>query len=213
MALAVVVTPTDGFSQGAQVAVGTREPQQQVSDAVLDVPVGVPDLAVVVDPGGAPYRLRVAPTPQHQSSSIRLFRVTRSGSPSPLQMWACSVTILKVAFSPPPPIRIVSLTGRRRVRHGIGLTAQLLRLIQAVTRVQSQQRAQPDPDLHASRGAGDRDLREWALTEGTLEHGRCAPEEQAGSGRWPLKSLDIRGVDDRGGGPLDIYLSCRPYRG
>ncbi len=51
MALAVVVTPSDEVSQGAQVVVGTREAQQQVGDTVLDVPVGVPDLAVVVDPG------------------------------------------------------------------------------------------------------------------------------------------------------------------
>ena len=131
MALAVVVTPTDGFSQGAQVAVGTREPQQQVSDAVLDVPVGVPDLAVVVDSGGAPYLLRVAP----YSAAPVIEYPALPGYPLGIPQSIADVGVLDYDpeghLLPAAPDQDRDLTGRRRVRHGIGLTAQLLRLIQA----------------------------------------------------------------------------------
>jgi hypothetical protein len=106
MAPSVVVTLSYESSQGARVVVGTREAQRQVGDAGLDVPVGVPDLAVVVDPDGAPYPLRVTPYSAVPVIEYPALPSTRSGSPSPFQMWACSATILKVTFSPPPPIRI-----------------------------------------------------------------------------------------------------------
>src|SRR5215207_6490392 len=60
-------------------------------------------------------------------------------------------------------------------QQGVGLSAKLLRLIPPVTRIQAQQRAEPDPSQRTDYDAGNRGRRRFSQ-DASMKHGSQPPD-------------------------------------